>query len=998
MLGHDQTKMSSPQAPRRADLSSRGKNDVAPNPLWQSLTTCCGTLQPKMSVSRSDDPSEQEADRVADRVMLMAEPLPALRHAPMASLQRKCACAASENDKCECDKSGIALQRTAASPAAPASETSSVHQVLQSPGRPLDGSTRSFMEGRFERDFSSVRIHTGDNAAASARAVKAQAYTVGGNIVFSAGQFRPDTSAGRRLIAHELAHTIQQSDFGAPGGVTLQRSPDPQPGQTPLSLNFGSAPDLLFFAEPFHPDAVDLNDPASVAGSRFVNESTIVAWAAQRIFNDVTLSGGTAEKERLVNHLRRGELDDLHALWHAHAISTARLVSPTGFGSSPATTQPQIQVIFPKDNPFSGSEAARVQWANYLVTHWEEVDEKLDDKATDLYVEKIDAALHTLRIPPGATLVKDSEQVKRIEDAPEKEQIPIGGGWGDTANVGFEWLSKRLKSTSTSSVVFEVIGHEGVYFEMSFGDFWATDPWTGKIATDVVANTKGLVIVGEFIKGFLTAMASPVLIVMDTVAKIVDLSTMAFAAQMKMAGYDVPYTCFSSTCRNYNDCVEEKSKQGAGTDDCKSAALKQALEEASIIIPIYRQGRECVVDGNAEACGGIAALAVGLAEGGVRKMSAGKAAKAETAGVKVAEAEMPGAKGSPSMTNVEFEKGVIREAIGRPRRGEPTFAESFKEPTAIEKPAEPRLEIKKPSQPKPPTATEIATETVVEERARQAGSELELGDGKHGVAVAGEAKEAGFQLCSSCSLVARKLAEIEKILPENSELRRHVAFLKNQATGFDAQIKSRPEFADQFSRDIAKGLEDISKTPVIDELLRMSVDDLKANRASLKSQVRGGLELQAEVSEVFAEAGQKGIRTDLPEGTQATGTTTKPRTAITEDAPMLAANLEKQIGPRPEGYEAHHIIPKGMKEAAEARQILEDAGIDINDPRNGVWLPKDTAVPNPAAVEIHSKVHTNRAIRVMTEQLREGAKDGPTGVASALRRIQLTLSDMRYER
>jgi hypothetical protein len=82
-----------------------------------------------------------------------------------------------------------------------------------------------------------------------------------------------------------------------------------------------------------------------------------------------------------------------------------------------------------------------------------------------------------------------------------------------------------------------------------------------------------------------------------------------------------------------------------------------------------------------------------------------------------------------------------------------------------------------------------------------------------------------------------------------------------------------------------------------------------------------------------------------------------------------------------------------MKQAKEARLILKKAGVDINDVKNGVWLPKDTSVANPFAGEIHSKVHTSRAIRIMTEQLRKGAEDGgPQGVRRALRRIQETLS------
>lgn len=155
---------------------------------------------------------------------------------------------------------------------------------------------------------------------------------------------------------------------------------------------------------------------------------------------------------------------------------------------------------------------------------------------------------------------------------------------------------------------------------------------------------------------------------------------------------------------------------------------------------------------------------------------------------------------------------------------------------------------------------------------------------------------------------------------------------------------------------------------------------------------------QIEIAEEFVEAGKKGVRTDLPEGTGASGTTTKPRTTVLTDAEMLAAELSKEIGPRPLGHEAHHIIPKGMKEAAEARAILEKAGIGINKAENGIWLPKDSSVANPFAGDIHSKVHTSRAIRIMTEQLREGAKQGPDGVRRALRGIQLTLSDVKFER
>jgi hypothetical protein len=89
-----------------------------------------------------------------------------------------------------------------------------VHEVLNSPGRPLDAATRAFFEPRFGHDFSQVRVHAGEQAEQSARAVNAHAFTVGPNIVFGAGKFSPATQEGRRLLAHELTHVVQQSGAG----------------------------------------------------------------------------------------------------------------------------------------------------------------------------------------------------------------------------------------------------------------------------------------------------------------------------------------------------------------------------------------------------------------------------------------------------------------------------------------------------------------------------------------------------------------------------------------------------------------------------------------------------------------------------------------------------------------------------------------------------------------------------------------------------------------
>lgn len=103
------------------------------------------------------------------------------------------------------------LQRKEANSCENTSGTPSiVHNVLRSSGQPLDSETRNFMESRFGHNFSKVRLHTDSNAAKSAQSINAHAYTAGKNIVFGSDRFKPDTKSGRRLLAHELTHVIQQ--------------------------------------------------------------------------------------------------------------------------------------------------------------------------------------------------------------------------------------------------------------------------------------------------------------------------------------------------------------------------------------------------------------------------------------------------------------------------------------------------------------------------------------------------------------------------------------------------------------------------------------------------------------------------------------------------------------------------------------------------------------------------------------------------------------------
>ncbi len=132
-------------------------------------------------------------------------------------LQRKCACGNhATGGACEeCGKKGSSLQRSAVSHQLTTEVPPIVHDVLRFPGQPLDATTRAFFEPRFGHDFSQVRVHTDAKAAESARAVSALAYTVGRDVIFGVGQYTPETNAGKKLLAHELTHVVQQKQVSA---------------------------------------------------------------------------------------------------------------------------------------------------------------------------------------------------------------------------------------------------------------------------------------------------------------------------------------------------------------------------------------------------------------------------------------------------------------------------------------------------------------------------------------------------------------------------------------------------------------------------------------------------------------------------------------------------------------------------------------------------------------------------------------------------------------
>lgn len=208
---------------RFADIAAAGPRENGIS--GQRRSALRWPIQAKLQLGAVNDPLEHEADHVADRVVRTADPaaptLPLTSGAPR--LQRKCSCGGSDGECEACHEKGQKgnLQRKATAGTQLPGIPSTVHEVLRSPGQPLEGTARNFFETRFVRDFSRIQIHTDARAAESARSMQALAYTVGNQVVFGAGQYAPQTEPGRRLIAHELTHTVQQ---GAASSRVLRRA------------------------------------------------------------------------------------------------------------------------------------------------------------------------------------------------------------------------------------------------------------------------------------------------------------------------------------------------------------------------------------------------------------------------------------------------------------------------------------------------------------------------------------------------------------------------------------------------------------------------------------------------------------------------------------------------------------------------------------------------------------------------------------------------------
>jgi len=178
-------------------------------------------IQPKLVVGEVNDPLEHEADRMAEAA-LTGSAVPAPSH-PAGLLQRKCAACEAEEQETVRRAVGDGARQSA--PAGHRSGPEAAAAAVAGGGASLPAGLRSYFEPRFGHDFSQVRLHDDAVGRAAARSIDARAFTLGADIAFAPGEYSPTTAKGRQLLAHELAHVVQQA--GAPTASRLMRQPYP---------------------------------------------------------------------------------------------------------------------------------------------------------------------------------------------------------------------------------------------------------------------------------------------------------------------------------------------------------------------------------------------------------------------------------------------------------------------------------------------------------------------------------------------------------------------------------------------------------------------------------------------------------------------------------------------------------------------------------------------------------------------------------------------------
>lgn len=229
------------------------------------------TAMPAFRIGAVDDAAEREADAIADRVL------------GGTVLRRKCK---------HCEEEDKRLSRRADGGAIASSARSDVGAALAEPGMPLRPADAAFFGPRLGTDLAGLRIHDGPSADRAARSVGARAFALGDHLVFARGEYRPDSSGGQSLLAHELAHVAQDGGRGI-----IRRQPEPEAEARPRTRTFLHRGVRVFVRA----------DCETTPGFTFEIMRTAVSDAIDKVFATTCIRPGI--RRAMQNNLRRGGLD-----------------------------------------------------------------------------------------------------------------------------------------------------------------------------------------------------------------------------------------------------------------------------------------------------------------------------------------------------------------------------------------------------------------------------------------------------------------------------------------------------------------------------------------------------------------------------------------------------------------------------------------------------------------------------------------------------------------
>ncbi|MFA6923668.1 MAG: DUF4157 domain-containing protein [Bacteroidales bacterium] len=235
------------------------------------------TIQPKLTIGEPNDQYEQEADNVAAKVMSMSEPQAVGQEEEEEKLQAMIMRKEKEEAN-DSDNSWLEEQ---------------INNTKGS-GNILDDGTRSFMENRIGADFGNVKVHTDSNAVQMNKEIGAHAFTHGNDIYFNSGQYNPESSTGKHLIAHELTHTIQQGGTSTVINAEFAVAPT-TPDRTVTALTATQIQDAIAYNQARHTDVTEISLMRDILGldptPAVIDESFVNAVVEYQTIYSLSLDG-----------------------------------------------------------------------------------------------------------------------------------------------------------------------------------------------------------------------------------------------------------------------------------------------------------------------------------------------------------------------------------------------------------------------------------------------------------------------------------------------------------------------------------------------------------------------------------------------------------------------------------------------------------------------------------------------------------------------------------